>query len=254
MNPLHPVSRTSLFEQVARQIVRIVSEGRWKPGDKLPAEHELCKSFHVGRSTLREALRALAFAGMLRMVPGEGSYVAVGPSNILGHILAPGTLRTEKDLRDLFETRRALEGESAALCAERASDAEIQNLERLANELQRYRNDPEGRDREIDVAFHLAMAAASKNQLLAHLLQVLERPLRELITKSRSFPDSANYAFEEHMAIVEALKEHDPRKARAAVERHLWSFERVCEIIADAAKAESEGPADHVETVGEPAN
>jgi GntR family transcriptional repressor for pyruvate dehydrogenase complex len=240
MTPLKPVSRTTLVEQVAHQVLRMISEGRWKAGEKLPSESELCRGFHVGRSTLREALRSLAFAGMLRMRAGDGTYVAEGPSSILGRVFAPGLLKTEKDMNDLFEARRVLEGGAATLCAERATEEDLQNLERLAKELQLYPSDPAGRDQELDVAFHLAIAAASKNEILAQVLGAIRHLIREAVAKSRQLPGSHQLACDQHLEIVQALKERNPRKARRAIHRHLWSFEQVYEIFAHAPKSEPE--------------
>jgi len=241
-----PVSRTTLVEQVGQQILQLISEGRWKAGEKLPSESELCRGFHVGRSTVREALRSLALAGMLRTRAGDGTYVAEGPPGILGRVFAPGLLETEKDMNDLFEARRVLEAGAAALCAERATEEDLQNLERLAKELQLYPNDPAGRDQELDVAFHLAMAAASKNEILARLLGAIRHLLREAVATSRQFPGSYQLACSEHLEIVQALKERNPRKARRAVHRHLWSFQQAYEILAHAPKSQPEAQAREV--------
>jgi GntR family transcriptional repressor for pyruvate dehydrogenase complex len=73
---LKPVSRTTLSEQVAMQLASELQAKRWQPGEKLPSEAQLCEVFNVGRSTLREALKSLAFIGMIRMRAGGGSYVA----------------------------------------------------------------------------------------------------------------------------------------------------------------------------------
>ncbi len=229
---LKPVSRTTLVEQVAQQILRTISAGRWKVGDKLPSESELCRGFQVGRSTLREALKSLAFAGVLRTRTGEGTYVAEGPPSVKARVLAPGFLKTEKNLRDLFEARRIVEGATAALCAERATEEEIEKLEHLAKELQQCAQDPGARDQEVDVAFHMAMAAASKNEVLMHLLGSIQHLLHEAVRWSRQLSGSHQLACDEHFAIVQALKQRNPRKARRAIHKHLWSFEKVYEILA----------------------
>ena len=69
MSTLRPVSRVTLAEQVATQISDQISEGRWKPGEKLPTEAELCNALRIGRSTLREALKSLAFVAWFRCDP-----------------------------------------------------------------------------------------------------------------------------------------------------------------------------------------
>ena len=81
IGPLKPVSRTTLSEQVALQLAAEVAAKRWQPGDKLPSEAELCRAFNVGRSTLREALKSLAFVGIIRMRAGGGSLSLSGLLN-----------------------------------------------------------------------------------------------------------------------------------------------------------------------------
>src|SRR5947207_4416695 len=119
MSGLRAVVRTSLGEQVALQLADLIAERRWAPGQRLPPEAELCQVLNVGRSTLREALKSLAFIGMVRMRAGDGTYVAEESRGLLHRLLAKGLLKSQKDLEDVCETRLLLETELAALAAER---------------------------------------------------------------------------------------------------------------------------------------
>ena len=83
MPGLKPVSRVTLSEQVASQIAEQIAHGRWQPGDRLPSETELCATLKIGRSTLREALKSLAFVGLVQMRPGEGTYVLDGTERLV---------------------------------------------------------------------------------------------------------------------------------------------------------------------------
>ncbi|HLI33901.1 MAG TPA: GntR family transcriptional regulator, partial [Terriglobia bacterium] len=136
MTELKPVFRVTLSQQVATQIAGMISAGRWKPGEKLPSEAALCQTFHVGRSTLREALKSLAFIGLVRMKAGEGTYVADGSTKFLENAFAQGLLTTEKDIEDLCEARLLLETELVALCAQRASDSDLQKIAALVEAMQ----------------------------------------------------------------------------------------------------------------------
>jgi DNA-binding FadR family transcriptional regulator len=136
MDALKPVSRTTLSEQVAMQLASELTGGRWKPGEKLPSEAELCKAFNVGRSTLREALKSLAFIGLIRMRAGGGSYVSEQPSKYLdGPLFAKGVLNTEKDITDLSDARILLETEVAGLCAQRATDQDLAALHDILKQM-----------------------------------------------------------------------------------------------------------------------
>jgi len=221
MNTLKPVSRQSLSEQVAWQVVHMISAGRWKQGEKLPSEADMCKVFQIGRSTLREALKSLAFVGVIRMRAGEGTYVAENPSKFIDRILAHGLLRTEKDVANLCETRAALETELAALCAERATPEDLQDIESFVRQM--HGPVPVGDDQFVtsDMLFHFAIAAGSKNQVLSQLLQTIRNLLAESITLGLEVPGAREQACQEHAAILKAIRQRSPQEARAAMSYHL---------------------------------
>ena len=164
---LKPPSRVTLSEQVALQLASELTGGRWKPGEKLPSEAELCKAFNVGRSTLREALKSLAFIGLIRMRAGGGSYVCDQPSKYLdGPLFAKGVLNTEKDITDLTEARILLETEVAGLCAQRATEQDFEVLDEILKQMKTAIEQGGDAFRQLDLGFHLAIAGGSKNQVL----------------------------------------------------------------------------------------
>jgi GntR family transcriptional repressor for pyruvate dehydrogenase complex len=229
---LRPVSRKTLSEQVAIQLAAEIQAQRWKAGEKLPSEAELCKAFRVGRSTLREALTSLAFIGLIRMRAGGGSYVAEQPSMYLSSPwLSAGVLTTERELNDFAETRLVLEAELASLCAERASEEEIAAIEALVNQMEFAIDEGGVRFRELDLSFHLAIAAGSQNRVLTELLKTIRTGLHEIITKSLLLPAGMELAYKQHRQVVEALKQHNPVKAREAMRSHLRAFQRGYKVL-----------------------
>ena len=232
MHNLKPVSRTTLSEQVAVQLASELRAGRWKPGEKLPSEAELCRVFRVGRSTLREALKSLAFIGVIRMRAGGGSYAAEERSAYMdGPLLAKGVLNTEKDVTDLSEARLVLETELSGLCALRASDQDLENLENLVVQMNAAKQQDGVEFRQLDLAFHLAVGMASKNQILAELLKHIREGLQELISKSLLLPAGMELAYQQHRTILEALQQRNPRRARMAMRNHLRTFERGYKVV-----------------------
>ena len=243
MSGLKAVARTTLGEQVAVQIAEMISEKQWKAGEKLPPETELCGALHVGRSTLREALKSLAFAGLVRMRAGDGTYVAEPSRSALDRIFAKGFLKTEKDMADVCETRLVLETELAALAAERATSDDVAFLgelitmgeEKLANDRQSFS--------ELDLNFHLAVANCSQNKLLPRLLMDVRGLLAEWITKSQELPGMRENAQEQHRRIYKSIIKHDPERARKEMKAHLQTFERAYKLlgrISDTAQANAE--------------
>ncbi|HEV2234611.1 MAG TPA: FadR/GntR family transcriptional regulator [Terriglobia bacterium] len=227
---LKPVFRVTLSQQVATQLAEMISAGKWKSGDKLPSEAGLCKSFHVGRSTLREALKSLAFVGLLRMKAGEGTYVTDGSPTLLGNAFVQGLLKTEKELDDLCEVRFLLELDTVAQCARRGSDQDIQKLQSLVSEMH---DAMEQGDRflSLDLQFHISIADASQNRVLAQLLRTIRDLLQDVIIKSQKAPGSRELAYNQHMEILKAVKQRNPRLARTAMRNHLKTFQRAFKIV-----------------------
>jgi len=239
---LKPVSRVTVGEQVALQLAGMIRDGRWQPGDKLPSETELCAALTIGRSTLREALKSLAFIGMVRMRPGDGTYVEQTSPGLLERILAKGLLKTEKDLADVCETRLVVETELAALAAERAQGADLDVLRDLLEQSARsIRN--EGRPfMELDLEFHLAIATCAKNNVLRHLLSDIRGVLIEWITKSQELPGLRENALAQHKMIFETIRDRNPAKAREAMQAHLQTFQRAYTLLGKMVDAKQTVP------------
>jgi GntR family transcriptional repressor for pyruvate dehydrogenase complex len=221
----------TLGEQVAAQLSDQIAEGRWKPGEKLPSESELCFALNIGRSTLREALKSLAFVGMVQMRPGEGTYVIEGSSLLIERIMARGTLKTDKELQDVGEARILLEGETAALAAERADARDLEQLDALMDEMKRSLNG-EGRDFvDLDVEFHLAIAQCAKNQMLFELLSPIRGVLKEWISKSQELPGIQQNAHRQHGKILAAVRKREPDKAKHEMRTHLQTCEKMFSLL-----------------------
>lgn len=232
VSPLKPVSRTTLSEQVALQLAAEVAAKRWQPGDKLPSEAELCRAFNVGRSTLREALKSLAFVGIIRMRAGGGSYVAERPPKYINRpLLTRGTLSTEKDVTDLSEARLVLETELASLCAQRATRADLAKLQGLSRKMKLAKDDDQGQFPQLDLEFHLLIAASSKNEVLAELLGHIRGALQELISKSLLPSNGMDLACKQHEKILDALRQRNPVAARKAIRAHLSTFHRGYKVL-----------------------
>lgn len=229
--PLTAVHRVTLGEQVAAQLAGLIADGRWKAGEKLPSETELCGALNVGRSTLREALKSLAFIGMVRMRPGDGTYVSEPSHSLLDRIFAKGFLKTEKDLADVCETRMIVETELAALAADRATPDDLTALERLLAQGGESLKENRTLYSRVDLDFHLAIAKASDNKLLALLLADIRSLLEEWITKSQELPGLMENAHQQHSRILKGIRERDPHTARREMRAHLETFQRAYQLL-----------------------
>jgi GntR family transcriptional repressor for pyruvate dehydrogenase complex len=222
---LQPVARSTLPDVVVRQIQELIAQGVLKPGDRLPTERELCDTLSVGRSTVREALRVLITLGVLKRQRG-GVYVNAEPPLIVATINA-GTITT------IFEARRLFEVGLAGLAAERATEADREEMGRWLP--------PEGvqvdveRFKELDVGFHRAIARSAHNPLVEELFNRVQEELfrsHAFYTALDSFDPAQARQFiqrtlQDHRAIYEAIAARQPREAQRAMEAHFRQVERV---------------------------
>jgi GntR family transcriptional repressor for pyruvate dehydrogenase complex len=216
---------------VAREIAAMISTGSLKAGQKIAAEPELCRALGVGRSTLREAVACLIFIGMLKVRAGEGTFVTEGPTRMFDQIVGHGIFSTEKDIADLVHTRLVLESETASLCAKYATAKDLRDLDNLLKRMGESVKSGSDDFLNLDVDFHMAIAAGSGNQILSHLLSTIRGLLGQYIGQSLQMPNAAQTAYEQHAAILQALKKRNVRKAQLAMQKHLETYQRGFNLI-----------------------
>jgi len=222
----HRVSRRKVYEQVAEQLLGQIGARRLKPGDVLPSERELTASFGVGRSSIREALRMLESQGVIGAVNG-GSFVVADAANPLNSSLRlMFTLDDRTGIHDLFELRRILEVEAAALAAERHSVHHLAEMEAAIEEMAGSLLDTGGDSFiEADLRFHLAVAEATGNRLVLHSMQAVRDVIRRALMTVFVIPQSPESAIVEHRAITAAVASGDPARARQEMSNHLVRVE-----------------------------
>jgi GntR family transcriptional regulator, transcriptional repressor for pyruvate dehydrogenase complex len=212
-------------EQVELQLREAIFSGAFGHGDKLPSETELSEQFAVSRTTVREALRALASEGLIRKVPGAGggSFVETVDNESLGswltdsmkNILRLGSISHD----EIAQTRRMLELPAASAAAGERSEEDLEALRAvIEREKQVTVEDPIVSD--LDVAFHTAVAEASGNRVLSAFVTALHR-VTHPVTYIHLSPENGRTTVRQHVAILEAIGEQDPTRARAEMETHL---------------------------------
>jgi GntR family transcriptional repressor for pyruvate dehydrogenase complex len=221
---LTPINRTTLGEQVASQLAGMISARKWKPGDKLPSEFELRKTLNIGRSTLREALRSLSYVGLVVIKPGEGTFVSHGPGKPIHEVFAQGIIRSREDVNDLFETRVVLETELAALCSQRASEADLEELESHILAMEKNKDHRAVDFASLDTKFHLAIAQGAKNRMLGRMFQSIQGLIKEILTMREYILGGHDETCVSHRKILVALKQRDATAARTAMHEHLCGF------------------------------
>jgi len=218
---LAPLSRSPLVDQATRRLREQITGGHWPVGHKLPGETTLAKELGVGRSTVREAIRALIGAGLLATRQGSGVFViATEP-----HEDWPTRLRRAAVV-DLYEVRSMIEVRAARLAAERRTDADLAAMDRALAD--RRRATAEADDPAVvdaDIALHSAVLAATHNPLLttlfADFVPVLRRGLIDLIALADLRAHDPTLGDRAHAALVDAIRAGDPDEAGRIIEREL---------------------------------
>ena len=214
------VTKISISDEIAKQIMDLISRGELKPGDHLPSERELCKDFGASRSSLREALRCLSIVGVLNARVGEGTSVAEDGEKFLRKIIEWRLITERHDIENLLEVRMALEGVSAANTARHATEEQVEALRKLVAKMQASLDD-EKAFAALDLEFHVAMAEASGNELVSDLIALVRGQLLKALHKVLVVPHALPAALKEHAAIFEAIERRDPDGARRAMQAHL---------------------------------
>ncbi|KKB11050.1 hypothetical protein VE25_14805 [Devosia geojensis] len=215
-----PLKRAGLTELLVARILGLVTTGSLKPGDQLPPERKLAETFHVSRPTLREALRALAVLGVVEVRHGGGVFVSrLEASDLLGPLTFFLTLRsTEVD--KLYEARRLIEGEIAALAAERGDAAAHDELEALIDRQEEAKADP-ARYRDVDTAFHKRLGDLAGNEFLARAAQSLNILGQEFRKIASETPNVIATSIADHRAVLAAIRAGNPAEAREAMATHM---------------------------------
>src|ERR1700755_1778222 len=195
---INPVSTERVSDLIAERLSSAIRDGTLKPGDRLPTEAELAREFQVGRTSVREGLQKLRAHGLIESRKGLGAFV-IDPPVPAGDPLADFARWTASDpaaIEQLVEARVALETLAAALAALRATDAEIDNLERLNVE----HAAAEGTAELVatDQAFHAALMAAARNRFVSGAYEVLIHELTDFREKTLALPWASDRSVKGH--------------------------------------------------------
>ncbi|HEV8688341.1 MAG TPA: FadR/GntR family transcriptional regulator [Gaiellaceae bacterium] len=219
-----PIDRRKTYELVAERLIQQIGEGHLKPGDVLPTERELVQSYRVGRSSVREALRILESKGLIR-ANGNGAFSVAELRNPLNHSFDLLVTLDAASYAELFEVRRFVEGESAALAARRRTKAQLQRME-SAIEAMEVGLGSEEEFIAADLRFHLTVAEATRNRVLLYLMHAIRELLQRSLSSSYNIPGSPEGAIEMHRLIAEAIAAKHPDQARERMQEHVARVER----------------------------
>lgn len=212
LTPLPVLDRT---DAVSRALTGLISGTGLQPGDQLPTERQLMLALGVGRSTVREAISRFQALGVVEARKGSGTFLlrAVSADTIHLPLALDGTAALRDRLLQTLEVRRGLEVEASAVAARRATAADIVRLEQKLSVMESVHREKGTAGRE-DLAFHLAIYAATHNPMFQQLLEGIREAVEQFFEKPFDRADFARRSFPFHRELFDAIRAHDEALAR----------------------------------------
>ncbi|HUS49673.1 MAG TPA: FadR/GntR family transcriptional regulator [Candidatus Paceibacterota bacterium] len=213
------INKKSTLETIIQQIKNQIKKGILKPGEKLPSERKLSDLLGVSRTSVREAIQALAFSGYLEVIQGKGTYI-LEIATQYDEIVNFFSGFSNYSLDYLMEARIMLEGEFARLAALNASQEEIDVIEKIFNKI--------AKSKDLnsfvikDLEFHLTIAKATHNPFMYGLMKIIGEMLyketQRIIGRSRYTKENT---IENTRNLVQAIKQRDAEKAKELMGEHI---------------------------------
>lgn len=210
MTDIAPLIKRSLVDQALEQLRRRITEGKWAIGERLPTEPELSAELGISRNTVREAMRVLAFCGLIEIRQGDGSYLRsmtdpLGAMRALSHCT----------LEQAQETRQTLEVEAIGLAALRRTEADLSVLRHaLKASAELYHGDLEAYI-SADLVFHKHLVDAAHNPALSELYQYFSAIVAAQLRQTLNISPRRQAVFDLHIALLDAVEQQDPERAKS---------------------------------------
>ena len=219
---LRPVMRKTLSQTILCEIITAIKMGLWKPGERMPSENELADSFSVSRNSVREAIKTLNNMNILESRPGQGTYLS---KDAIRYILSSELIEDgyrDATLFEITEIRALLEAQSAYWAAERATDAEMEELEQILVLAQKSRDDTMEEQDRVHYLFHDTIVKLAKNSFVIRLLSSIQA---EIAAQRSKFDDMSpvdiSELIQDQEEIINYILQRKPAKAREAMTKQL---------------------------------
>lgn len=214
----NPIPSKSQHALIVQQLGLKIVSGEISENEKLPSEVDLCEEYKVSRPVFREAIRVLNAKGLTYSRPKIGTVVRPKDE---WHLLDPDVLfwliQTTPEhefFKTLSTVRRVLEPELAYIAASTANEEDIERIKHAYDGMEKATTVEEFI--EPDIQFHLAIAKATHNNLLAYMSKMLVLPLQQSIQVTSLRPNLQGHSLPRHKAILTAIENKDPLSARHA--------------------------------------
>jgi GntR family transcriptional regulator, transcriptional repressor for pyruvate dehydrogenase complex len=230
-----------LSDNLKNQTIELIRSTDLRPGDRLPSVRALAEQFSVSIPTMREALRRLQASGVIEIQHGSGIYLRSGRERIMLSNPVYGELELES-IPQLLEARLLIEPRIAELAAQEASAAEVDELDAILSEAERYLSgNNDAMLHRVNMGFHRAIANFSGNYVLAQIIESLTELYSYQQLAIISLYNDRPGDHDEHRAIFAAIRARKPARARELMRRHVSNVKSIVE--ASLAESGSAGAA-----------
>jgi GntR family transcriptional regulator, transcriptional repressor for pyruvate dehydrogenase complex len=189
-------SESKVYIEIVKQLRMLITKEKLKPGDKLPSERELSERLNVGRSSVREALRALELLGLIETRRGEGTFIRDFRGNQLVQLLSTFVLQDEKAINDVLETKHFIEMDCINLAVTKNKNASFSELKELSKN-----------DHVNDEQFFYEIAQQADNHLLLRIWLILNDYFKALEIYQTNKESNL------YRELITALESRDEQKA-----------------------------------------
>lgn len=214
-------------EATVNAIINYITTNHLKPGDRLPSERELASMFGVSRPAVREAAFALSTIGIIETRQQAGMYLASVDKKTKLDSFRLQMQAGQFNRKDLYELRRVLEGECAALAARNITADQLATIVATMENVSI--DDPEG-FAQADLVLHRTIYAAAGNLPLQMMMETIGFWSTSNRQYTNSFLDVRKLVHYDHQSIFEAIAAHDPERSRKAMYRHIQNLEEIDEV------------------------
>jgi len=226
------------YMQVALQLLEAIASGQYPPGARLPADRELAELTGVSRPTVREAILALEFLGIVQVRVGDGTYVTRASERSSAAVALLADTGFPVPTAEVIEARLVIEPAVAAFAAERITPEGITRLEELIGRSARLTDDPLRLIEFVNLGleFHAELARHCHNASLtafgAALVDLDEHPLWTLLNvRAVETPTARRTQVAEHRAVLDAVRAGDAATAAALIKEHIEQLGRAIDQI-----------------------
>ncbi len=218
-----PVRSQTAFEETVDRLGTAIKLGLLPPGERLPAERELCQRLGIARSTLRQALTALAQSGHLVAVRGRGG------GTFVAEVLPPPSSPDDETVatwHEICDERLALEVGVAVLAVSRAQPEQLAALDDLVLAMDdRIEDFPAYR--AADARFHVGLAEATGSSRLVTAITESQGRMGDLISHIAHPPEVLLHSNAQHARLLSAIRSHDVGAVVTTMTEHLQGTEHV---------------------------